>query len=268
VTPHINAGGLVTLDVQAEVSVPGNPATPNDAPPISTRSVQTLVAVPSGRTMVMGGLIRENKTNSTSGLPLLARIPILGAAFGSQEFKNDRTELVLFITPRVIETDSDNEAIINDLRRRMQNLDRTFPGTSTWPASPPSYEDRAIRALDPSRFDLPRPVEPRVLPQPAGQPLQTPEAGQPASAATPIPGQAKPVPVTPSGPPKPAAPAPATPVPPGATLPRPAPAPAPAAPQPTPAPAPAPAPAAAPAPAPAAAPAPAPTPPAPSPGGG
>ena len=244
VTPHINAGGLVTLDVQAEVSVPGNPATPNDAPPISTRSVQTLVAVPSGRTMVMGGLIRENKTNSTAGLPFLARIPVLGAAFGSQEFKNDRTELVLFITPRVIETDSDNEAIINDLRRRMQNLDRTFPGTSTWPASPPSYEDRAIRALDPSRFELPRPEERRVLPQPAGQPLQTPEAGQPASAATPIPGQAKPVPVAPSSPPKPAPP-PETPVPPGATLPRPAPAPAPA---PTPAPAqpqpPAPAPAA------------------------
>ena len=66
VTPHINVGGLVTLDVQAEVSVPGNSGcTPDQgcAPPIATRSVQTLLAVPSGHTMVMGGLINETRAN-------------------------------------------------------------------------------------------------------------------------------------------------------------------------------------------------------------
>jgi general secretion pathway protein D len=128
VTPHINAGGLVTLDVQAEVSNPGNPAVAGDAPPISTRSVQTLVAVPSGETMVMGGLITETKSNSTSGLPLVNRIPILGAIFGNQDYKNNRTELVLFVTPRVVDTMNDINTVINDLRRRMDNIDELFPG--------------------------------------------------------------------------------------------------------------------------------------------
>src|SRR5678816_3671875 len=64
VTPHINAGGLVTLEVQAEVSNPGQPACPIEcAPPINTRSVQTLVSVQSGQTMVMGGLIGDTRQN-------------------------------------------------------------------------------------------------------------------------------------------------------------------------------------------------------------
>ncbi|HET6196723.1 MAG TPA: type II secretion system secretin GspD, partial [Acetobacteraceae bacterium] len=104
VTPHINAGGLVTLEVNAEVSNPGNPANPGDAPPISTRSVQTLLAVPSGQTMVMGGLITENKQNTSNGLPLVSRVPVLGGLFGNQDLKNNRTELVLFITPQVLES--------------------------------------------------------------------------------------------------------------------------------------------------------------------
>jgi len=137
VTPHINAGGLVILDVQAEVSIAGTTTTPCDSPPINTRSIQTLLAVPSGQTMVMGGLILEDKENSSSGLPLLARIPILGGLFGSQELKNNRTELVMFITPRVVENESDVRRIIDDLRRRMETLDGVFPIKNMAPASMP-----------------------------------------------------------------------------------------------------------------------------------
>ncbi len=130
VTPHINAGGLVTLEVQAEVSVPGNSGCLPEqqcAPPISTRSVQTLISVPTGRTMVMGGLINESRGNQSQGLPLLSRIPFLGGLFGTQELKQNRTELVLFITPRVVEDERDLARIIDDLRKRMDNLDRMFP---------------------------------------------------------------------------------------------------------------------------------------------
>ncbi len=135
VTPHINAGGLVTLEVQAEVSIAGTTTTPCESPPINTRSIQTLLAVPSGQTMVMGGLILEDKENSSSGLPLLARIPILGGLFGSQELKNNRTELVMFITPRVVENESDVRRIIDDLRRRMETLDGVFPIKNMTPPS-------------------------------------------------------------------------------------------------------------------------------------
>jgi general secretion pathway protein D len=137
VTPHINAGGLVTLEVQAEVSVAGTTANPCDAPPINTRSVQTLLAVPTGQTMVMGGLILEDKENSSAGLPLLARIPILGGLFGNQELKNNRTELVLFITPRVVENEADYRRVIDDLRRKMEQIDDFFPVTKTAPQGPP-----------------------------------------------------------------------------------------------------------------------------------
>jgi general secretion pathway protein D len=176
VTPHINAGGLVTLDVQAEVSTPGTPANAGDAPPLSTRSVQTLVAVPSGRTMIMGGLITTNKGNTTSGLPLLDRIPVLGGLFGKQVVNDNRTELILFITPRVIENELDYDAITNDLRRKMENLDRVFPGTSTWPAAPPSAIDRMNQFFTPRSGPTPPPPPdvPKVAP-PAGQPTQTPQ---------------------------------------------------------------------------------------------
>jgi general secretion pathway protein D len=127
VTPHINASGLVSLDVQAEVSNPGNPAQPGDAPPINTRSVQTYVSVQSGQTMVMGGLIGDTRQNNSEGIPLLSRIPFLGGLFGNQTLKSDRTELVLFITPRVVENEVDMRGAIDDLRRKMENLDRIFP---------------------------------------------------------------------------------------------------------------------------------------------
>ncbi len=128
VTPHINAGGLVTLEVQIEVSVPGD--LPTDcselAPAINTRSLQSILNVQSGQTMVMGGLITSNKQNKSAGLPLLSRIPILGGLFGQQKLTDNRTELVMFITPRVVETDIDLKSVVDDLRRRMQYIDDNF----------------------------------------------------------------------------------------------------------------------------------------------
>jgi general secretion pathway protein D len=133
VTPHINAGGLVTLDVNAEVSTPGTTTDPTLAPPINTRSVQTLVAVPSGQTLVMGGLITEDKENSSNGLPLVSRIPVIGGLFGAQKLNNNRTELVLFISPTVVESEADFRRIMDDLRRRMEQLDDVFPKDKTTP---------------------------------------------------------------------------------------------------------------------------------------
>ena len=148
VTPHINAGGLVSLDVQAEVSNPGLPAVVGDAPPINTRSVQTYVTVQSGQTMVMGGLISDTRANTSAGLPLLSRIPLLGGLFGNQDLKNDRTELVLFITPRVVESEVDVTRAIEELRRRMENMDRFFPYMS--PFAGEVFPPKNLPALPPA----------------------------------------------------------------------------------------------------------------------
>ena len=85
VTPHINAGGLVTLDVQAEVSNPGNLSAncrrrAADQHAFGADDLERAV----GQTMVMGGLISETKQNASEGMPLLSRIPVLGGLFGSQ----------------------------------------------------------------------------------------------------------------------------------------------------------------------------------------
>jgi general secretion pathway protein D len=127
VTPRINQGGLVTLDVQAEVSIPGDCVGDGCAPPINTRSIQSILGVQSGQTMVMGGLINTTKVAGSEGLPLLSKIPIFGALFGTQTLRDDRTELVLFITPRVVETQADMRGVMDDLRRRMERLDDVFP---------------------------------------------------------------------------------------------------------------------------------------------
>ena len=144
VTPHINAGGLVTLDVQAEVSNAGTPAIVGGAPPINTRSVQTFIAVPTGETMVMGGLITDDNGTTSSGLPLLSRIPVFGGLFGEQSLKKNRAELVLFVTPRVVDHEYDARYIVDDLRRRMERLDNAFPprdpgGPPAVPPAPPRF---------------------------------------------------------------------------------------------------------------------------------
>jgi general secretion pathway protein D len=76
--------------------------------------------------MVMGGLIGETRGNTSKGLPLLSRIPVLGGLFGDQQLTNNRTELVMFITPRVVDNEIDLKGIVDDLRRRMEKIDDTF----------------------------------------------------------------------------------------------------------------------------------------------
>jgi general secretion pathway protein D len=141
VTPHINQGGLVTLDVQVEVSdpqfTPGGQAA-GEAPQLNTRSIQTILNVQSGQTMVMGGLIGETRGNTSEGLPFLARIPILGGLFGNQKLNNNRTELVMFITPRLMESELDVKGIIDDLRRRMHKIDESFDVFLSKPPAPPA----------------------------------------------------------------------------------------------------------------------------------
>jgi general secretion pathway protein D len=147
VTPHINAGGLVTLDVQVEVSDPGTlSADCSQAPPINTRSVQTIVNVQSGQTMVMGGLIGETSGNTSKGLPLISRIPIIGGLFGEQTLTKNRTELVMFITPRVVENEIDLKTTIEDLRRRMQQIDDSFD-VFRRVKSPDVYTDAPVAPL-------------------------------------------------------------------------------------------------------------------------
>lgn len=144
VTPRINSGGLVTLDVNQEVSVPDptstNPNNPN--PTVNSRSAQTSVVVASGQSIVLGGLIREDNTRSTQGIPLLSKIPVLGALFGNQQFSRQRTELVLIITPRIISDSTQAREATLELSRKLPSLEQLLPKPADLPPAPPSAAPR------------------------------------------------------------------------------------------------------------------------------
>jgi general secretion pathway protein D len=132
VTPRINASGLVNLDIVQEVSTASWTTTSGlNSPVISKRSAKTAVAVQSGETMVLGGLMSEQNDNGSTGLPFLSSIPVLGGLFGTQSRKSTRTELVLMITPRVANNPNQAKALSDELRKKMgQAKDLLDCGTS------------------------------------------------------------------------------------------------------------------------------------------
>jgi general secretion pathway protein D len=121
VKPRVNPGGLVYLEVQQEVSNPeAAPAGTN--PPIDQRQLSTQVAVQSGHTVLLGGLIRDIGTISDTGLPWISNIPILGRLFGNTTRSTNRTELIVLITPQVINNADDADRVTAEYKSRFQTL--------------------------------------------------------------------------------------------------------------------------------------------------
>jgi general secretion pathway protein D len=142
VTPRINSGGMVTLEINQEVSEPGVAAAGNPNPDVATRNAKTSVQVASGESVALGGLIRENRLRSTSGIPLLSKIPVLGAPFGSQHFNRTRTELVLIVTPKIVSDTSQAREVTEELRRKLPSLEGLLPKLPQTPP-PPQVETPA-----------------------------------------------------------------------------------------------------------------------------
>ena len=125
VVPRINPGGLVYMDIQQQVSDAETQTTSSDTqsnPRISTRSVSTQVAVQSGQTVLLGGLIKQDNAESVSAVPYLGKIPGLRWLFGSTSKSKDRTELIVLITPRVITSSGQARQVTDDYRQQMQLL--------------------------------------------------------------------------------------------------------------------------------------------------
>jgi general secretion pathway protein D len=129
VTPRINSGGLVTLEVNQEVSEANKssitPTNPN--PDVQTRNAKTSVVVASGESIVLGGLIREVKSYDSTGIPLLSKIPLVGALFGSQNYHRLRTELLLVITPKIVNDPVQAREVTQELRQKLPALRGLLP---------------------------------------------------------------------------------------------------------------------------------------------
>ncbi|MCP8687235.1 type II secretion system secretin GspD [Marinobacterium sedimentorum] len=124
VTPRVNAGGMVVLDITQEVNdVDRTTSSGIDSPTIIQRRVNTSVAVQSGETLVLGGLIKENRTYSGEGIPYLRHVPLLGWAFGSRGKSTQRTELVVMITPTAVTDTADAREVTREYRNKLRGLE-------------------------------------------------------------------------------------------------------------------------------------------------
>jgi general secretion pathway protein D len=127
VTPRVNSSGLVIMEIQQELSnvVPAPTLTASEisSPTINQRQINSTVAIASGETVALGGLISDEREVSQSGLPLLSRLPVIGALFRTSSNTVRRTELLVLITPSVVENPARARQVTDELRRRLRSLE-------------------------------------------------------------------------------------------------------------------------------------------------
>jgi general secretion pathway protein D len=126
VVPRVSPGGLVYMDIQQIVS---NPTTQdkNGNFTIANRSLSTQVAVQSGQTVLLGGLIQQTDTINDTGVPFLSRIPVLGHLFGRTDQNKKRSELIVLITPRIIRNPEDARRVTDEYQTQFESLKPILP---------------------------------------------------------------------------------------------------------------------------------------------
>ncbi len=127
VTPRVNQGGMVMMDISQEVSdVAATTTSTLNSPTIQQRKLSSTVAVRDGETIALGGLIKDGKTDNKTGVPLLQDIPYLGEIFRSTENQGSRTELLVLITPHVVESLEKARDVTRELRRKLEATEVLF----------------------------------------------------------------------------------------------------------------------------------------------
>jgi type II secretory pathway component GspD/PulD (secretin) len=191
IRPTINPDGYVTLTVLQEVSTATN-QTQFGAPIISTREAETRLLVKDGQTIVIGGLIDQQRSVTNSGIPFLKDIPILGNLFRSTNRTNDITELFLFLTPHVLATDEDVSEATRRVREDAPRLDRVLPDSiplywelSTDTLFVPTGPQRGRPQPQRPQPQRPQPQRPAPAPAPAPPPAPAPAPAPPPPSAAP-----------------------------------------------------------------------------------
>ncbi len=123
VTPRVSAGGVVTMEINQSVIdvVPTTSSTLN-SPTFQQRRLTSTVSVDSGHSILLGGLIEDQDSRDSAGIPLLNEIPVIGALFGNRNNNATRTELILFLTPYVLGNDADATDATDKVMRQFRAL--------------------------------------------------------------------------------------------------------------------------------------------------
>jgi len=128
VTPHINSGGLVRMEVEQTLRRVADATTEGiQSPRFDERVVKTSMLAQDGQTVIIGGIIQESHDKTKSGIPLLMNVPLLSPLFSTTSDTVTRTELVIAITPHIIRHGKDEATReflykLNELKGRMSEV--------------------------------------------------------------------------------------------------------------------------------------------------
>ena len=122
VLPHVNSNGSVTLEVDQEISNVVNPDQQTLTPTIAQRRVHSTIAVTSGQTVLLAGLISEREQRSQSGLPGLREIKFLGDLLGNTSGTKQRSEIIIFIRPQLVRNGIDARAVTEEFREKLLSM--------------------------------------------------------------------------------------------------------------------------------------------------
>lgn len=137
VVPRVNANGNVRLEIEQEISnVAQTPGANTLTPTVSQRKVRSSVAVASGQTVLLAGLISERQSGGRNGLPLLDDVPGLGILFSQTQRATTRTELIIFIRPQIIRDGADAHFVAEELRSKLKG---SIGPVGVQQSAPPKY---------------------------------------------------------------------------------------------------------------------------------
>ncbi|WP_263143287.1 type II secretion system secretin GspD [Pseudomonas sp. RIT-PI-AD] len=126
VKPRINAGGLVVMDINQEVTDVGEKDVITNQSTFLKRSIESSVAIKGGDTIILGGLIQDNQSKNKAGIPYLSQLPLIGPLFGYKDDSDKRTELLVTISPRAINQYQDFEKVGEEFREKMRGVTESF----------------------------------------------------------------------------------------------------------------------------------------------
>jgi len=169
VTPHINGNGVIRLEIQQEISSSsgletlGSGSAAIQAPRVSRRSLTTEMVAPSGSTVILGGLVSQTTTHTTDGLPFINRIPFLRNLVGTTSRANQKSELVILLTPQVVVDAEALDQVTLEVRKRVeQAIDRmSGPFDTLLPPKPRSATPPQVPR------EIPDPLEDRTKESPS-----------------------------------------------------------------------------------------------------
>jgi general secretion pathway protein D len=135
VLPTVNNDGYVTLRLLQEVSELSTTtiAAAQNSPIITTREAETSAIVKTGRTVIIGGLISAQRTATSSGIPILEDIPLIGGLFKSKSLDRQKQELAIFLTPYVVFNDEQADSVLQQERERLPLLKESLDSVFTAP---------------------------------------------------------------------------------------------------------------------------------------